>query len=447
MYSVLHLSPPKYIPSKQSIQVTLNLKTFRRQQQPSQLEAHVVVSSGSGCRLQSERPAQLPESPASRGAWSKKNLNRVSKLACSCTMGANASSALEKEIGSQQEIGPVHEPYFGLVNLGNTCYCNSVLQALFYCRLFRKNVLTYKSQGGKKENLLSCLADLFYIMSTQKKKYGKIYPKKFITRLGKENKLFGNRKQQDAQEFLNYLLNTIDDILQEVKREKLNGRLQNRDVANEDNSTLDPSWIHDFFQGTLINEIICLTCKTMSSKEEDFLELPLDLEQNTSINECLRRFSSTETLCGEDKYYCKVCGRKQEAHKQMKIKKLPMILTLYLKRFKYMHQLKRYTKLSYRVVFPLKIFPFDTLKYVTNPDIIYDLFAIVLHSGNGPYEGHYIAVVKSHDFWLVFDDAIVQKIDTIEEFYRLSSNISESAYLFFYQSRDLKEPRGGDILL
>lgn len=85
--------------------------------------------------------------------------------------GANAS-ALEKEIGPEQF--PVNEHYFGLVNVsvgqrdrehipllsslstsslisfscffqfGNTCYCNSVLQALYFCRPFREKVLAYK---------------------------------------------------------------------------------------------------------------------------------------------------------------------------------------------------------------------------------------------------------------------------------------------------------------
>lgn len=39
-----------------------------------------------------------------------------------------------------------------------------------------------------------------------------------------------------------------------------------------------------------------------------------------------------------------------------------------------------------------------------NPDRLYDLVAVVIHCGSGPNRGHYISIVKSHGFWLLFDD-------------------------------------------
>ncbi|XP_016367532.1 ubiquitin carboxyl-terminal hydrolase 12-like isoform X1 [Sinocyclocheilus rhinocerous] len=381
-------------------------------------------------------------------------LMTVRKIALICTMGANAS-ALEKEIGPEQF--PVNEHYFGLVNFGNTCYCNSVLQALYFCRPFREKVLAYKIQPRRKESLLTCLADLFNSIATQKKKVGVIPPKKFISRLRKENELFDNYMQQDAHEFLNYLLNTIADLLQEEKSQE---RQQNGKVVQnggsgsgggggsgsstgegETEEKTQQTWVHEIFQGTLTNETRCLNCEAVSSKDEDFLDLSVDVEQNTSITHCLRGFSNTETLCSEYKYYCEQCRSKQEAQKRMRVKKLPMILALHLKRFKYMDQLHRYTKLSYRVVFPLELRLFNTSGDATNPDRLYDLVAVVVHCGSGPNRGHYITIVKSHGFWLLFDDDIVEKIDAqaIEEFYGLTSDISknsESGYILFYQSRD-----------
>lgn len=71
--------------------------------------------------------------------------------------------------------------------------------------------------------------------------------------------------QQDAHEFLNYLLNTVADILQEEKKqEKQNGRLPNGSIDSENNNSPDPTWVHEIFQGTLTNETRCLTCETVS---------------------------------------------------------------------------------------------------------------------------------------------------------------------------------------
>ncbi len=81
--------------------------------------------------------------------------------------------------------------------------------------------------------------------------------------------LFDNYMQQDAHEFLNYLLNTVADILQEEKKqEKQNGRLKNNGTAittdtEPEQNKADPSWVHDIFQGTLTNETRCLNCETV----------------------------------------------------------------------------------------------------------------------------------------------------------------------------------------
>ncbi|RMX40288.1 hypothetical protein pdam_00008676 [Pocillopora damicornis] len=318
-------------------------------------------------------------------------------------MGATASQ-LEKDIGHEF---PQNEHYFGLVNFGNTCYCNSVLQALFFCRPFRERVLGYKPLSKRKESLLTCLADLFGNIASQKKKVGVLAPKKFVARLRKENELFDNYMQQDAHEFLNYLLNTIADLLQgEKAKEKDKDKHSSTSSVSskssvssagttnggsQQNNKTEPTWVHDIFEGILTNETRCLCCET-------------------------------------------------EAQKRMRVKKLPKILALHLKRFKYMEQLQRYAKLSYRVVFPFELRLFNTSDDAINHEKLYDLVAVVIHCGSGPNRGHYITIVKSHGLWLLFDDDIVEKIEAqaIEEFYGLTSEIqksSESGYILFYEAR------------
>ncbi|CAH2260523.1 ubiquitin carboxyl-terminal hydrolase 46 isoform X2 [Pararge aegeria] len=362
-------------------------------------------------------------------------------------MGANISQ-LERDIGSEQF--PPNEHYFGLVNFGNTCYSNSVLQALYFCRPFREKVLEYKAKNKRtKETLLTCLADLFYSIATQKKKVGSIAPKKFIARLRKEKEEFDNYMQQDAHEFLNFLINHINEIIL-AERNQSTLKLQKTDGNKEGvtcNGTLpqsqntDPTWVHEIFQGTLTSETRCLNCETVSSKDEHFFDLQVDVDQNTSITHCLKCFSDTETLCNDNKFKCDNCSSYQEAQKRMRVKKLPLILALHLKRFKYMEQYNRHIKVSHRVVFPLELRLFNTSDDAVNPDRLYDLVAVVVHCGSGPNRGHYISIVKSHGFWLLFDDDMVDKIDAsaIEDFYGLTSDIqksSETGYILFYQSRD-----------
>lgn len=60
----------------------------------------------------------------------------------------------------------------------------------------------------------------------------------------------------------------------------------------------------------------------------------------------------------------------------MRVKKLPMILALHLKRFKYVEQYNRHIKVSHRVVFPLELRLFNTVSiYIL---ICFRLFQILI---------------------------------------------------------------------
>lgn len=62
----------------------------------------------------------------------------------------------------------------------------------------------------------------------------------------------------------------------------------------------------------------------------------------------------------------------------MRVKKLPMILSLHLKRFKYMEQYNRHIKVSHRVVFPLELRLFNTVNYSFNIFLFYAIFVNAL---------------------------------------------------------------------
>lgn len=78
-------------------------------------------------------------------------------------MGANSS----KSDKALTEL-PDDERYLGLENFGNTCYANSVLQTLYFCRPFRDRVLQYHASSAAKsaeDSLLLSLAELFHQVS------------------------------------------------------------------------------------------------------------------------------------------------------------------------------------------------------------------------------------------------------------------------------------------
>ena len=122
----------------------------------------------------------------------------------------------------------------------------------------------------------------------------------------------------------------------------------------------------------------------------------------------------------------------------MKIKKLPNVLALHLKRFKYQEDVQRFLKLAYRVVFPFELRLFNTVDDVPNADRMYRLWAIVVHIGAGLHHGHYVAIIKSGEKWLLFDDDTVSAIEEsdIQKFYGDTPGYG-SGYVLFYEAVDL----------
>lgn len=56
------------------------------------------------------------------------------------------------------------------------------------------------------------------------------------------------------------------------------------------------------------------TRKQVSNRDEPFMDLSLDVEQNSSVTACLRSFSSTETLTKKNKFFCESCNALQVRH-------------------------------------------------------------------------------------------------------------------------------------
>ena len=281
---------------------------------------------------------------------------------------------------------------------------------------------------GMDESLFAALKDIFDTVIGHQSRIGVVSPHKFLEILRRENEMFRSAMHQDAHEFLNLLLNQVVDNVELFSKQHptLNGLQANgaapekglaintTGVTSPETSTngIDTHWVHDLFEGLLTSETRCLTCENTSQRDEPFLDLSVDLSPHTSVTSCLRKFSEEEMLCERNKFHCDNCGGLQEAEKRMKIKRLPRVLALHLKRFKYTEDLQRLQKLFHRVVYPFHLRLFNTTDDAEDPDRLYELYAVVVHIGGGPYHGHYVSIIKTQDRgWLLFDDELVEPVD------------------------------------
>ncbi|OCT49303.1 putative ubiquitin carboxyl-terminal hydrolase creB [Cladophialophora carrionii] len=313
------------------------------------------------------------------------------------------------------------------------------------------------------ETLFTSLKDMFEAIVTAQYRTGVVSGWRLLEVLRQENEMFRSAMHQDAHEFLNLLLNTVLEnleahdrklIAQKKAEEPPPKKEEPTDMVRSESATVQfPSilpvptassptrWLHQLFEGTLTSETRCLTCENVSQRDEPFLDLSVDLEQHSSVTACLRRFSEEEMLCERNKFHCDNCGGLQEAEKRMKIKRLPRILALHLKRFKYTEDFGRLQKLFHKVVYPYHLRLFNTTDDAEDPDRLYELYAVVVHIGGGPYHGHYVSIIKTQDRgWLLFDDEMVEPVDKnfVRNFFGDKAGLA-TAYVLFYQETTLEE--------
>ena len=154
-----------------------------------------------------------------------------------------------------------------------------------------------------------------------------------------------------------------------------------------------------------------------------YLTLPL-LTRRCNLNECLELFLKPEEMTGESKWKCPKCKQYRNAIKKIDIWKLPPLLIIHLKRFKY-HGVWR-DKITTMVDYPIENLNLDS--YVVNKaQSNYRLYAISNHSGNLD-GGHYTAMCRNflYEQWFKFDDSGVKEIND------LSALESPTSYILFY---------------
>ncbi|ESN98084.1 hypothetical protein HELRODRAFT_113992 [Helobdella robusta] len=356
----------------------------------------------------------------------------------------------------------------GLINLGNTCFMNCIVQALTHTPLLRDYFLADKHMCQMENEPQQCLVcemarlfqEFYSGISTPHTPY------KLLHLVWTHARHLAGYEQQDAHEFL---IATLDVLHQHCKG------------SSGLSSSTSPHCnciIDQIFTGGLQSDVTCQKCNNVSTTIDPFWDISLDLgppeqfsggfqnlnsklEEPTSLTTCLKRFTRPEHLGSSAKIKCSKCISYQESTKQLTMKKLPLVACFHLKRFE--HSTGYHKKISTFVSFPeeLDMTPFMSLthkistmtssstsasssspsKSQSNAQNLeysglstenkYSLYSVVNHRGTAD-SGHYTCFIRQHkDHWFRCEDNLITKAS-------VDDVLNSEGYLLFYHKQILE---------
>ena len=325
----------------------------------------------------------------------------------------------------------------GLVNLGNTCYMNSVLQCL-------SHLLTFHPQN---ENFFDECKDLnnglmyewfqfqrgMWSNDNNEKQNPVKLLRSFKTLCDEKDLYFENFNQNDVDEFLTLFL----DLLHGCVKKKVKINLKTKTGSDESSKMVikgfetwkrfyenDYSYIVENFYSQLLCLTICPDCYYFTSNHDPIQVISLEIPKNAeTIYDCFKHYTRKQVLDEENMWKCDECNKKVQPHQKTLLFKTSDILVILLKR--YTSNLRKNDKF---IQYPLKLNLKDYNKnYGTRKTNTYNLNGFCIHGGSLG-GGHYYAVSRNalDKRWYEYNDTNVSNVSD-------NKLLKYTPYLFFYK--------------
>jgi len=279
--------------------------------------------------------------------------------------------------------------------------------------------------------------------------------------------------QEDSHEFLRLLIDAMQNSCKDSPKKK-------------------EEYPFQLFQGSIQSSVKCSACGASNVTYDPFEDIGLEVAHHSSIPmnsnkrntsptpapseqpkladvpKALERFTRMEHL--DSQYKCEKCHTLGSGTKESRLARIPPILTLHLKRFRYgqqgngglldrglnhaydkggsLHSLgsslggslgmgggtSGSAKIEGHVRFDQF---FDIRRFLTKElqskhrSVFCRLFAVIVHTGKNSHSGHYISYVRNlaKNEWWMMDDAHITRVKTEEV-------VNSEAYMLFYRVVD-----------